>query len=270
MQDFRHPQLIISYILVILFCCAAASPEQSQKNTTLQNSTPVENNDPNTIISPDKYLHTIEGCPENSYCNDKLAKPYQQWTKFLKKLKGIPNVLSKKIEAHRKKYGIPIKIWITDETKRNDFIHWNSTCERHNKEDSKIFEGIIFAKNLQNIESKFIHLEQAIWFDKNQNSIFKIPRQSRPAYLENDQLVFIMDEDDLFFGLKISKKGNLSITPLRLPVPLPAPVACPKTLDASFALSEDEASIFLETYCVEIYNRTSKKQETLMFMRACR
>ncbi|HAZ12667.1 MAG: hypothetical protein A2X86_11280 [Bdellovibrionales bacterium GWA2_49_15] len=191
-------------------------------------------------FQPHMLLHTIQGCPANSICNEEMGKRRQAWLSLVKQVRDKKlNLMA--LEEFRKNQGFPFNVWLKGDMQPKDEVttppadlgklkvtdkgpiaYWDSPCEYHRKQEQPIHTAQIFLKDLsrkskEQIARNFqgtVQLQKAYLFGPNIEkapSEFVIPRDEFPLYLTPQKLVFVLEEEGLFYHLGIDHSGNINI-----------------------------------------------------------
>ncbi|MBI2520970.1 MAG: hypothetical protein HYV97_11150 [Bdellovibrio sp.] len=178
-------------------------------------------------------------------CNEEMGKQRQKWLSVVKQVRDKKlNITA--LEDFRKNQGLPFNVWLKGEMQPKDEIttapadlgklkvnekgpvaYWDSPCEYHRKQERPIHTAQIFlkglaAKSLATTIRNFhgmIQLQKAYLFDQNVGpngtpllSEFVIPRDETPLLILPKKLVFVMEEEGLFYHLNIDHSGDIQIT----------------------------------------------------------
>ncbi len=200
------------------------------------------------------------GCPENAFCTPEMGNIRANW------LKAIKSKSIKKIERFRINTGVPLGFWSNSPQK--DAISWNSVCGAHNTENYKLYWAEIFVKKLS-ARKEFI-LEKA-WKQNKNGKIqsYPIPRGEVPGFIDNTSLVFIREEEGVYYGLRISHNGSLHIFKYPKGIPTSQSINCPKDLVTAFEKHFQNINIYQDHHCKQIWNTKTKNYEKMIFGLSC-
>ena len=192
-------------------------------------------------FQPHMLLHSIQGCPPNSMCNEEMGKRKQEWLNLVKQVRDKKQGLMA-LEEFRKKQGIPFNVWLKGDLQPKDdastppadlgklrvsemgaVAYWDSPCEFHRKQEQPTHTAQIFlpgptAKNLAavtRISKASIQFQKAYLFEQNGEKPpreFIVPRDEFPLYIMPQKLVFVLEEEALFYHLSIDHLGETHIT----------------------------------------------------------
>lgn len=222
--------------------------------------------------------HPNFGCPENSECDAEMGKLLTTWKKVIARWSlsmNRPEIINKEITKATEKLGFPIEFLAKPSIKSTlSPALFDSPCKEHKPKDSteKLMRGIgfikgqadghlIFAKGDTEYRLKLgevVHLQKVIFFPKDGKpmQVFELPLEEKPLYIEDDQVVTLVESEDLFFLLTINQKGSWSfaIAPtsgISSYHDYQEEVACPKN-----ALPLPTG--FTKTYCQNITNKAQQ------------
>lgn len=242
-------------------------------------------------LTIEDFEHENSGCPENSDCSKELGLLRKTWTELFKSFSTLPNSeIASKIENYREKNGILVDFYSQEKSKeRFPAIIYESNCPKHNKKDSiKIVVGSTFIKDAVNsmaqvkINQKtekipigdLLQLDPVFIIDEN-NIIKKyfIPRNEKPIYVEEDSIIILLDNDTIFYGLKINSKGEwkiISPDSSDLVKDAISDVPCPQNPKISEYLSSNEfKNTYQDHFCQSILDLKTKKKKTMLISWAC-
>jgi len=219
--------------------------------------------------------HSIEGCPTNSICDKKAALIRKKWLKLIQsndsKKKKIKN-----IEHFRKKFGVPFPIWVGPlGIKDKSVISWRSPCSHHTqKGNEKIFIGEKFLKNIKNLysknEKKFMAQKAFMLLDSHKIKEFFIPRDDTPLLVESNQLIFQFEYYGHYYGLAIKENGQVRVIENQRPKDhWPVNIECPKKLVTKFRFEKLANTLNLGHFCQAIWNKSTKKYQSMIFGHSC-
>jgi hypothetical protein len=215
-----------------------------------------------------------EGCPENSFCKKETGLNRKEWLLQLKLFsKGM--LSEQKINSFiQSQYGLPINGWAQEEgSLLPNILMWDSPCKQHSKSINKYYIADIFRKNLNSdelISMPHLFLSRAILLDsKNIPYSVVVPRGDAPLYMKDGSLYYLREEDGIFYGLLIDKKGILKITKSELS-PEPSKEAnCKEDQISLFNRESPNPNFYQGTYCKEIWDKTSKTYKTILLGWSC-
>lgn len=214
------------------------------------------------------------GCPENAHCQKATGLLRQKWIEKLTLFnqKKISEFQFNQIVQNDT--GAPISGWALEEASvLPKIVMWDSPCRQHKNELSKIYISEIFRKDLNASDigiSKNLIFAKIIGKDLSEKIFsFYSLRDEYPLFIENQWFYFLREEEGQFYGLSISKFGDLKVATIKKSDQLPKDAVCPKDFIDIF-LKEAPSSTFYQTYiCKEVWNRTIQKYQTLLFGKSC-
>jgi hypothetical protein len=216
--------------------------------------------------------HKNIGCPENSSCNKETGALRQKW---LDRLRLHAKDQKVSLEAHRKKYGIPINVWTRQDAKlTGPFIHWDSHCKQHRKSLNPILLSQVITKNLGTLAKKYqdksgLIISKAFLQGTGNIKNYQIPRGERPLYIRSGKLGFTIEEEGHYFGIEFNSNGSFKITKTLQPKNFPQDVACPSSLIEYSKTQNFPKNLYQELYCIAVWDVLKKKFQTIMVGWSC-
>lgn len=214
------------------------------------------------------------GCPENSYCQKSAGVARTEWSKLIKQFteKAIsPLQINNQLNAST---GHLIPIWGKKNARENPLaMLWDSPCKNHRAPYDKFFLGELFVKDLSiETENKFsdFHFSKLITINNNGEAVaYPIPRGDGPLLLINDEWYFTKDEDGHFYGLYISKTGQIRIGRTQKVTHFPTEIKCPSEFIQLFQRKAPHLHFYQGTICKNIWNETLKRTEPILIGWSC-
>lgn len=190
-----------------------------------------------TPTSYEDFAHEHKGCPENSECDETLAKIFLRWKQSVERWSGELSRGQKENEMRQQlaKGGWPVEFY-TRKAAQTGFnpALLGSPCAIHNPKDKpleRIWRGRAFIQGLRQgrvlvsrgdtefeVEPGELLQLQPVYIlnEKAPPQKFLLPLDERPVYLEKGRLVVMTETDDLYVLLDIGVDGPWG---LRLPPP---------------------------------------------------
>ena len=194
---------------------------------------------PNIQVIPDPksiedFDHQYKGCLENSECDQVMGLQLTRWKDLIKKMKNDDMPATKKaqyIELFRGKYGIPVEFYTAQKSQQGfKPLLFSSSCRDHNPKDKEqsILKGIAFVKSINEEKA-------TVWRDQTQIEVpvgnlfspqpvtiyypdgektYYLPLDDQPLFIKNKEVIVLKEDDDFFFGLKISSTGDWKVVDL--------------------------------------------------------
>jgi hypothetical protein len=214
------------------------------------------------------------GCPENSFCKKETGLNRNKWIEQLKLFsKGMlsEQKLNSFIQAQ---YGLPMSGWAQEEgSLLPNILMWDSPCKQHTKSINKYYIADIFRKNLNldelNLMPHFFFSRAVLLDSKNTSFSVVVPRGDAPLFIKEDSLYYLREEDGIFFGLFIDKKGRFKITKSELSPEPSKDATCKEEQIALFNRESPSPNFYQGTYCKEIWDKTSKTFKTILLGWSC-
>lgn len=212
----------------------------------------------------DDLEHSNRGCPANSSCSKPMGEKIFHFKNFLRENKQRPN-LSQKLEAYRKKYGLPIHFLMLGEKPSLDPVVWDSRCEIHRNKDKKeeVTRALQFFHN--NPKSELVKLDPVYIGD----TLYEIPYEEGPLMIDNGEIIIATEYDDVFYYLAIDSKGKWRVTNISKLDNDKALSIREDTPCAEDKKKEPEAPYYAKTYCKKIWNKTTSKVEVITLSWSC-
>lgn len=212
------------------------------------------------------------GCPENSHCSKELGIKRDA---FISEVKKINIESEDKINSRLiKNTQYPITVWSIEDQKTNNLpvIFWNSPCKQHNPPNQKILIAEIFMKDLSRISAKNqdnIIFNKIFYFENKKWNYAFAPRGDAPLMIVNNKFYYIREEEGNYFGLLVSKNGELSITKTKQVSQFPKELECKKEMIEEFYKEAPTLNFFKGQFCKEIWNQDKKIYEPIMLGWSC-
>ncbi|HXH74236.1 MAG TPA: hypothetical protein VNJ08_04680 [Bacteriovoracaceae bacterium] len=236
------------------------------------------------------FEHEFKGCPENSECDQVMGLQMQRWKDLITKLEEDEAITPPKkaqfLELFRAKYGLPIEFYTIKKSQQGfKPMYYNSQCKEHNpkgNEELRVLKGISFVKALSNEKA-------TIWRDQAQIEVplgtlltpqpvlvyysetpekYQLPLGDQPLYIKNKELIVLKEEDNFFYALSVSPKGewkveNMDFTRLSYWEDKRENVTCPpdKTNVAP--------SLFKVEFCKTVWDDDLKKTVIVKMYQGC-
>jgi len=236
------------------------------------------------------------GCPEDSLCTKESGEQRSEWTQFFKNHKQSNNKVPFLKNLHRKT-GLPVPTWWrskkTSLLKSPHSILWDSPCSYHHQASNpyKFFIAETFIKNTHGEKVTLVTAGKThsialgeelmldplyIWHNSHTPTLYYVPRQELPLYLQGREIFLILDFEENYYGLKISSSGEWEVAALdtsssfynehpRKEVPCP---------EKSKNFLKDKIKNYLKFYqstvCYEIWDKQKKEKVLVQSFEACR
>jgi len=212
------------------------------------------------------------GCPENSHCSKTIGLKRSQWISELKK---INQDSENSINARIKKSSLyPVSVWTNDDNKNNNdkIISWTSPCKQHNPPNPKILIAEIFIPDLSEKtvkKSENIIFNKIFYNEKNKYKFSYAPRGDAPLMIIDGKFYYIREEDGNYFGMLLSRDGDISIVKTKNVSLFPKEVECKKEMIEEFYKEAPTLTFFKGQVCKEIWNENKKAYDTIMIGWSC-
>lgn len=212
------------------------------------------------------------GCPENSHCTKELGIKRDT---FIAEIKKVSQESESKINQLIQKNSLyPITVWAIEDQKTNGLplIFWNSPCKQHNPPNPKVLIAEIFMHDLsaQSVKKQDNVIFNKLFYWENKKWKFAyVPRGDAPLMIVNNQFYYIREEEGHYFGLMISKSGELNITKTKTVTEFPKELECKKEMIEEFYKEAPTLSFFKGQICKEIWNQDKKIYEPIMLGWSC-
>lgn len=215
----------------------------------------------------------FEGCPENAICSKTTGANRNQWLNIIKSMQSGKITEIEANEQLIKREGIPISAWATEKAIQNDFsFWWDSPCKQHQLPNEKYFLGDVFTKTLSEEYLKK-HSElifaKAILKDGKDYKIITIPRGDSPLAIINNNFYYTKDDDGNFYGLNVSKSGNIKISKTKRISNFPHEIDCPKEMSAEFYRTAPHLNFYKGHFCKEIWDMDQKIYQVFLMGWSC-
>ena len=214
------------------------------------------------------------GCPENAYCQKVTGEIRQNWLNLLDDFK-VGKITETKLNADlQKAYGLPISNWAAEEANvLPRIIMWDSPCPQHKKEASRFYISEIFRKNLKSSEIKdytTLYFHRAIGVDSNKK-VFSvtIPRGETPLFIENGDFYFLREDEGKYYGLNVSRDGDLKVTKIQTIKETPKEAVCLKEQVDLFYREAPSPTFYQGYACKDIWDKSTKSYKTMLFGWSC-
>lgn len=212
------------------------------------------------------------GCPENSHCTKELGIKRDTFISEIKKIN-----LEKEEEINKrilKNTHYPITVWANEDQKTNNLplIFWNSPCKQHNPPNPKILIAEIFMKDLSVNSTKKqdnIIFNKLFYFENKKWKYTFVPRGDAPLMIINNKFYYIREEEGHYFGLMISKTGELFVSKTKSVSQFPKELECNKEMIEEFYKEAPTLTFFKGQICKEIWNQDKKSYEPIMLGWSC-
>lgn len=218
---------------------------------------------------PHMLDHFHKGCPTNSYCEKDTGLKFDKWNQFMAKK---PSIYS--LEKFRSQHFFPIEVYsFGDVLKESNLVSWNSHCSNHQKKDP-IHLSIVLAKDFQNLKNSFskvqnIMTRKVLLLDDKKITVYEIPRDDYPKYLENKALKILKSHNDFYYGLSIESSGKVTITEPPLRDVKGFQIDCPKELEKEWEKLNHNKDLYQGTYCKTIMDFSTKKNQIMLLGWSC-
>ncbi len=227
--------------------------------------------------SLESYDHQFKGCLENSECDQVMGLQLTRWNDLINKVKQDKIDYPKKsqyLELFRSKYGIPVEFYTYQKSQLGHKpLLFNSPCKNHNKEgQEKVLKGISFVKSVSKDRAviwrdqtqievpmgELLLAQPVIVYSGDKPTTYQLPIGDQPLFIKNNELYVLKDEDDFFYVLKISSKGdwkieNLDMSRLSGWEEKRSDAICPKDT------TESHPKVFEVEFCKNIWDEDLKK-----------
>jgi hypothetical protein len=210
------------------------------------------------------------GCPDNSFCTKETGLNRQKWLEILKKFD------EKKInekEANRllqEKSGIPIPAWGQDEAlKKINTILWDSPCKQHKIPTNKTFIAQTFLKKMMPKNTALFHAQGVLLDESSSPVTLSVLRGDAPLMIMNDSLYYTQDDEGYFYGLLVSKQGNITLTSVQSIKNFPREISCTKEQIEIFTKIAPSPNFFQGYFCKEIWNTKTKNYQSIILGWSC-
>lgn len=212
--------------------------------------------------------HSTKGCPENSYCNQKLAKKHMRWINVLN---GLSKNKYRDLNNAKAKYGAPVNFYhASADPNKAEHILWDSRCKNHKKAPTRIYEARDYYKKLpikdvdENSFFTYILIEKP-----NQIQRITISRGDFPLFYEDDAVYINREEEGNYYGVVIKASGDYAITdPIETKL-APQEVKCPDHLMTKLRSLISNKSVFSSAICRKIWDRKNQVFYTYVIGDAC-
>lgn len=214
------------------------------------------------------------GCPENAYCQKETGLIRKKWLEDLEEFNKGKLSEEKFNNNLQKENGIPISGWAQEEASiLPKVMMWDSPCKQHRKETTKYYISEVFRKNLllnelKSFSNLYFAKAFALGADKKVFN-YTIPRGDAPLFIKNDSLYFLREEEGKYYGLLISKNGNLKVTHVESNAEMPKEGICFKEQIDAFLREAPAPNFYQGYYCKDIWDKDEKKYRTMLFGWSC-
>lgn len=242
-------------------------PEKSPVSATVSSGKKLE-------VIPYISEHGEDGCPSNSYCSAYAGNERKKWISFAEKLNVPSRVRTERLEEFRKKSGLPLTAWVSaDKQKEKDIISWDSRCLHHQKEGNVHYHAEVMAQSLYQLKERKLVVDQAYTILKgNVVRTYLIPREEYPLYVDGDDLVFLREEEGLYYALRVSPSGLTEVieqTSLGSD-DYPSEIKCPEALVNFSKEKEKTRNLYVGSpFCKQVKNIRSKEFQVFLFNKSC-
>lgn len=215
-----------------------------------------------------------EGCPENAYCKKETGLTRKKWIEDLRSYKN-GKISEQKINANLKnEYGLPISAWAQENGSLSpNILMWDSPCKQHQNANNKFYIAEIFKKNLKPEEikdSNSIYFSRAVLLDQNNKPYsYIIPRGDAPLFIKDSQLYFLREEEGIFYGLLISRDGQLKLVKNESSPEAPKEAVCSKEQVALFLREAPSPNFYQGQFCKDIWDVTLKTYRRVLLGWSC-
>lgn len=233
------------------------------------------------MILISSYTHALEfskieyeGCPENAYCKKETGITRKKWIEELKKF-SAGKITEQQINALAQvERGIPITGWGREEASLYpNILMWDSPCKQHNTSTNKYYITEVFRKNLSSNDIKEFpntFFSRAILNDNTgQPYSIVVPRSEAPLFMKDNALYYLQEEDGIFYGLLINRQGHFKITKNESNNMPSKEGICTKDQATLFSREAPSLNFYQETYCKDIWDKTTKSYKTIFYGRSC-
>lgn len=213
--------------------------------------------------------HENLGCPSNSKCSKKIGIIRHQLLGIAKS--GDKDKI-KKMRSFISSYGILLPVWGREKAqKNNDLILWDSSCKAHNKEKLESMKLVeVFSKNLNSLDKeKDLFIPRAIMADRKSKRVRSVIRGDAPILIDGDDLIYIQEIEGFYFGLRLDIKGNIRIEDAPKVSNYPSEVRCSDEVTKELLSLSPVKHLYQGAYCKIVWNKKSKKYETLALGWSC-
>lgn len=230
-------------------------------------------------LTYEDFEHENKGCPENSICDEQMGLHRKKWLNLLKKIDLQKMKEAKKvglIENFRQKHGLPTHFYIQlEEAKQKRPIVWSSECKLH--QQNKIYLGEAFVSKTNKNEATWhkgkekkqyeLLFDPIIVYRGKKKLKFYAPKGETPLYLDGDELVFVREDEGVFYGLKISTQGKWTVISSKghnnsRYIAGLEDTKCPSQ-------TEFNKDIYQSQYCRKIWDKTKKEFQIIRFVWSC-
>lgn len=211
-------------------------------------------------FSYEDLSHENPGCPENSICSKEMGIKMKSWNKFIMSLKK-ESTPGRKLEAFRKKHGIPVTFLTTKESSLSiDPIFFHTRCQKHKSKEAEqvIYKGTQFFRN--NPNTKFAMFDKVEVLNEGQSSTFELPYEELPILIKDKMLIVPRDYDNVYYHLGVDKKGKWKIiTPKKSDI-----AKALQTMDSIDCPTKEK-----EYFCKSIWNADTRKAQIIKLAWKC-
>jgi hypothetical protein len=234
-------------------------------------------------FSPHMVDHENLGCPTNSSCDKETGRLFGRWIELLKQGKKAQPELNAFIAQH----GYPFKVWsllsAPSSSPKPGLISWDSQCEAHRPKadavasqpvEPPVDQALVFVKSLQPEKYPDLLFDQAYLSDglSDQSPVvaFTVPRATSPYSADADGLVFLEEEEGVYYYLKIDPKGKISVEMERPAKKASAQeVECPKFMLVHLAKNPPKKMIYQSYFCKKISSSKEARDSLVLLPFAC-
>ncbi len=213
--------------------------------------------------------HENLGCPSNSQCSKKIGIIRHQLVGIAKSAGS--NKISK-MRSFTASYGALLPVWGRQIAEKNqDLILWDSSCKGHNKEKMESMKLIeVFSKNLNTLrKEKDLFIPNALMTDRKSKRVRSVIRGDAPILIDGDDLIYIRENEGFYYGLRILPNGEIRIEDTPKVQNYPSEVGCAEEVTKELLSLAPVKHLYQGSYCKIIWNKKSKKYETLAFGWSC-
>lgn len=243
------------------------------------------------LIPPPKtiedYDHHFKGCLENSECDQVMGLQLSRWNELIKKLRDEVQESSKKsqfLDLFREKYGIPVEFY-TNEKSKQSFkpLLYNSPCKTHNPPNGeKVLKGTSFIKSLSKDKAivwrdqaqievpigEMLSLQPVFAYRDKKFIQYLLPLNDQPLFMRQGELYVLREEDDFFYFLSVSEKGewkiqNIDMTRLSEWNDQRSEITCPKD-----SIQSDK-KYYQNEFCKNIWDEDLKQKIIIKMHKGC-
>lgn len=240
---------------------------------------------PKTI---EDFEHQYKGCLENSECDQVMGLQLSRWKTLIKKIKDDKIETAKKaqyLEAFRSKYGIPVEFYTVQKSQQGfKPLLFNSHCKDHNPKAGlpKNLRGIAFLKSLSKDKAvvwrdqtqievpvgELLNPQPVIVYYEGKTVTYQLPLGDQPLFIKGNELYVVKEEDNFFYGLKVSANGdwkieNMDFTKVTEFEDKKENVNCPKDP------TKLAPGVFGVEFCRSVWNEDSKKNVIVKMHQGC-